>query len=81
MKVKAKWAIKVNGKWHNATETFDVDSVDGIRDAVEIIEEEKPAPVRKEVKAETPETEAAPEATEEPRPKAVSRSRRKISEK
>ena len=79
MKVKAKWAIKVNGKWHNATEVFDVDSLDGLENAVEVIEEpkqvrmEEAVPEKPEVPADEPEAE--------PKPRAATRTRRKISDK
>ena len=73
MKVKAKWAVKVNGKWHNATETFEVESLDGLEDAVEVIEGAK--------EPETAETEAEPEVQAEPKPKAAARTRRKITDK
>lgn len=79
MKVKAKWAIKVNGKWHNATEVFDVESLDGLENAVEVVGEPKQVRME-EVVPEKPEAPAdEPEA--EPKPRAATRTRRKTSDK
>lgn len=85
MKVKAKWAIKVNGRWHNATDVFEVESLEGLEGLVEVIE--APKQVRMEVIPEVkkPEAEAArpaeAEAKEDPKPKTAARTRKKTAEK
>ena len=77
MKVKAKWAIKVNDKWHMAGDVFETDSTEGFRESVEVLlEVKKPADVKTE-KAEA--EKAEPEA--EPKPRTATRTRRKTIEK
>jgi hypothetical protein len=77
MKVKAKWAIKVDGKWRKTGEVFQTEDVAALGNAVEILTENPvPEQVRMDdVKAETPE---APEAKAEAKPRAAARTRRKI---
>ena len=43
MIVKAKHWLNVDGTWHGPNEQFEVGSVAGIRDAVEVIAETNPA--------------------------------------
>ena len=43
MKVKAKHWLNVEGTWHSPDEVFEVESVAGIADAVEVIAESEPA--------------------------------------
>ena len=87
MKVKAKWAIKVNGEWHRTGDVFDVDSTAGLLGAVEVLKDE-PKPVRKkaeEIPAEEPEPVSEPEpvkeAKAEPKPKTAARTRKKTTGK
>lgn len=81
MKVKAKWAVKVNGVWRKAGDVFEVDSTAGLMGAVEVLKAEvKPAKVKAE--AASPEvSEPEPEATAEPKPKTAARTRRKSNDK
>ena len=77
MKVKAKWAVKENGKWHMTGEVFETDSVGGLNGAVEVLDAgNKPAEV-KAVKVEA--EKAKPEA--EPKPRTATRTRKKAIEK
>lgn len=76
MKVKAKWAVKVNGEWHRAGDVFEVDSTAGLLGAVEVLKKEpKPAQAKAE---EIPEEK--PEATAEATPKTA-RTRKKTTGK
>ena len=77
MKVKAKWAIKVDGKWRKTGEVFQTEDAAVLGNAVEILTENPvPEQVRMDdVKAETPE---ASEAKAEAKPRAAARTRRKI---
>lgn len=76
MKVKAKWAVKVNGEWRKAGDVFEVDSTAGLLGAVEVLKDEpKPVQVKQE---EVP--EAKPEAKAEATPKAA-RTRKKTTGK
>lgn len=82
MKVKAKWAIKVNGEWHRTGDVFDVDSTAGLLGAVEVLKEE-PKPVRvkeEEAPVEKQEAEPEPAAEAEPKPRTA-RTRKKTTGK
>ena len=59
MKVKAKRWINVGGEWHGAGDVFDVPSLAGIGNAVEVVAEPR---VEETVKKEKP---ANPEKVEE----------------
>ena len=77
MKVKAKWAVKVNGEWHRAGDVFEVDSTAGLLGAVEVLKkEQKPAQAKVE---EIPEDK--PEAKAETTPKAAAKTRKKATGK
>lgn len=65
MKVKAKWAIKVDGAWHRGGEVFETDSIAGLKDCVEVIEGPRTMQVRME-EAGKAGTEAKAEAKAEP---------------
>ena len=89
MKVKAKWAIKVNGEWHRTGDVFDVDSTAGLLGAVEILKDD-PKPAKKKAEAEEapvkeeavePNAEPKPEAEAEPKPKTAARTRKKTTGK
>lgn len=93
MKVKAKWAIKVNGVWRKTGEEFEVDSTAGLLGAVEVLDrgsgrakaQEKETPIVKAepepaAKAE-PKEEPEPEAKAEPKPKTAARTRKKTTGK
>ena len=89
MKVKAKWAIKVNGEWHRTGDVFDVDSTAGLLGAVEVLKDD-PKPVKKKAEAEEiPVKEKAvelnaepkPEVEAEPKPKTAARTRKKTNDK
>ena len=75
MKVKAKWAVKVNGEWRKAGDVFEVDSTAGLLGAVEVLNEEpKPVQVKmEEIPEEKPEAEA--------KPKTAARTRKKTTGK
>lgn len=80
MKVKANWAVKVNGEWHRTGDVFEVDSTAGLLGAVEVLKEE-PKPARAEAEpAEKAEPEPEPEVKAEPKPKAA-RTRKKTTGK
>lgn len=83
MKVKAKWAIKVNGVWRKTGDVFDVDSTAGLLGAVEVLKEEpKPAKTKAEkVPDVKEEPEQKPEAKDEPKPKTETRTRKKTTGK
>lgn len=78
MKVKAKFAVKVDGKWRKTGEVFNVKSTDGLLEAVEVLEEAK-----KEEPEEVPAQEAEPaeEAKAEPEFRSATRNRKKASGK
>lgn len=82
MKVKAKWAVKVNGEWHRAGDVFEVDSTAGLLGAVEVLKKEpKPVQVKtEEVHVEKQDTEPEPEAKAETTPKTA-RTRKKTTGK
>ena len=84
MKVKAKWAIKVSGQWRKPGEIFDVDSIAGLKGSVEVVPEEKKpekAPAN-EIPENIPETESAEKkASEEPKPRTATRTRKKTTGK
>lgn len=52
MKVKAKHWLNVDGEWHPAGEPFEVESIAGFEESVEVIAEAKsePKPEKTEVK-------------------------------
>lgn len=83
MKVKAKWAVKVNGVWHKPGDEFEVDSTAGLLGSVEVLKEE-PKPVKAK-KEETDPVAAEPEAKAEPeaelKPKTATRTRKKTTGK
>ena len=64
-RVIAKRWLNVNGDWHQAGDTFEVESLAGIADAVEVVSE-----VPEEAVKETVTEEKKPEKVEE-EPKAV----------
>ena len=79
MKVKAKWAIKVDGVWRRTGEVFQTEDAAVLGNAVEILTE-KPAPEQvrmDDVKAEAPE---APEVKADPKPRTAARTRKKTIE-
>lgn len=79
MKVKAKWAVKVNGVWRKAGDEFEVDTTAGLLGSVEVIEKGS-RPVRaKAVPVEETEAAAEPEAVAEPKPKTAARTRKKTT--
>lgn len=87
MKVKAKWAVKVNGVWHRAGDVFRVDSTEGFAEAVEVLKDD-PKPVKKKQgeppaaeEAPAQETVPEPEAKAEPKPRTATRTRKKTIEK
>ena len=82
MKVKAKWAVKVNGEWHRAGDVFEVDSTAGLLGAVEVLKKEpKPERVKeKEAPVEKQEAEPEHEAKAETTPKTA-RTRKKTTGK
>lgn len=82
MKVKAKWAVKVGGKWHKAGETFEVDDIKGLHDMVEVIAKEKPSKAKAEdINPETEESSEAVKTEPADNPKPATRTRRKTTEK
>lgn len=87
MKVKAKWAVKVNGVWRKAGDEFEVDTTAGLLGSVEVIEKEskparaKAAPVEEPEVVAEPEPAAEPEAVAEPKPKTAARTRKKTTGK
>ena len=52
MKVKAKHWLNVEGNWHPAGEEFEVESIAGIVNSVEVIAETAPEPGKETEKAE-----------------------------
>ena len=78
MKVKAKFAVKVDGKWMKTGEVFNVKSTDGLLEAIEVLEAAKNEEP-KEVPAQ--EAEPAEEAKAEPEFRSATRSRKKASGK
>ena len=71
MKVKAKWAIKVDGAWHMAGDVFETEDT-GLLSAVDVLEVNQ-----KPVKAPSEdETTAEPEAEEKPK----TRTRKKVAQ-
>ena len=89
MKVKAKWAIKVNGVWRKSGEVFEVDSTAGLLGAVEVLKDEPKSAKKKAeeipaVKADpepVSEPETKPEVKTEPKPKTAARTRKKTTGK
>lgn len=78
MKVKAKFAVKVDGKWRKTGEVFNVKSTDGLLEAVEVLEAAKKEEPE-EVLAQ--EAESAEEAKAEPEFRSATRNRKKTSGK
>lgn len=72
MKVKAKHWLNVDGDWHPAGDIFDVESVAGFEESVEVVSEPE-----SEVKPETPENTETPVKEEEPAEPVKSVRRRK----
>ena len=70
-KVKAKHWLNIDGTWHGTGETFEVESIAGIREHVEVIAEAPEAVEPEPIVEPEPETEEEPkkEQTEE-KPKA-----------
>ena len=81
MKVKAKWAVKVDGKWQKAGDEFEVESTDGFAEAVEVLHEEPGKLTADADKINLKEAEPVQEAEAEPKPRAAARTRRKVTEK
>lgn len=69
MKVRAKHWLNADGEWHKAGDEFEVESIAGIEEAVEVVAETKPVGKKAEPKAETPEEkpEEKAEKAEPPR--------------
>ena len=76
MKVKAKWAIKVNGEWRKAGDVFEVSSIDDIGNAVDVLQKE-PKPVQVKLE-EIPEEK--PEVKAEPKSQRAARTRKRTNE-
>lgn len=58
MKVKAKHWLNVNGEWHPKDDIFEVESIDGFAESVEVIAEPESVkkPKQEPEKTETAET-------------------------
>ena len=65
MKVKAKHWINANGNWYKPGETFEVDTVIGFENAVEVVAEEPKVvePVKEEPEKGNPEPEQVTKTT------------------
>ena len=81
MKVKAKWAVKVNGVWRKAGDEFEVDTTAGLLGSVDVIEKESKPARAKVVPVEEAEPATEPEAVAEPKPKTAARTRKKTTGK
>ena len=68
-KVKAKHWLNIDGTWHGTGETFEVGSIAGIREHVEVIAETPDEVVPEPEKEQEPVTE--PEVAEEPETEEV----------
>ena len=80
MKVKAKWAVKVNGEWYKAGDVFEVDSTAGLLGAVEVLKTEaKHVPEKKENVPAKEEPKQEPKASDEPTPRTATRTRKKMT--
>lgn len=74
-KVKARHWLNINGTWHGTGETFEVESLAGIRENVEVIAEipdvVEPEPEKEQEPVAEEVTEPEPEKEQEEKPKSA----------